>query len=322
MKQIIKELQKLNIAVKENEPLANHTTFQIGGPAKVYLEAKSPTELLEILKIIKQRGLKYIMIGGGSNLLVSDAGYDGAVIKTNPGELLIENNLITADAGCTLAGLIMKTLDLGLTGLEFAAGVPGTVGGAIKGNAGTYGEAMDKAVKTVDFINDNLEIETCTGQQCNFAYRHSIFKEHDSWLIVSAVLQLTTGDLAASRKLIDERLAYRTTSQPHGYPSAGCTFKNIAYTETIAENLKKLNWELSPKFKEYQKIPASWVIEKLDLKGKTIGKAQIAEKHANYIINLGGAKADDVIRLIGYIKQQVRDKTGIQLEEEVRYVGF
>lgn len=322
MDQIINKLESLHIAVRENEPLKNHTTFKIGGPAKFFIEAAAPAELVNILKIIKPAGLKYIMLGGGSNMLVSDAGYNGAVIKTKPNELIIENNLVTVDAGYTLAGLIMKTLDLGLTGLEFAAGVPGTVGGAISGNAGAFGEAMDKVVKKLDFINDNLEIETYNNKQCRFAYRRSIFKERESWLIINAELKLTKGDALKSHRLIKERIKYRLDTQPCGYPSAGSVFKNIIYTEEIAKNLKKLGWKLPDKFKEYKKIPAAWVIEKLELKGKTICKAQIAEKHANYIINLGGAKADDVVQLISYVKQQVRDKTGIQLEEEVRYVGF
>ncbi len=317
-----KKLEKLQITLRENEPLKNHTTFQIGGPAKLYLEIDKSAKLIQALRIIKQAGLKYMFLGGGSNMLVSDRGYDGAVIKIKPQELIISRETVTVDAGYSLAGLIMKTLEQGLTGLEFAAGVPGTVGGAVKGNAGTYGEAMDKAVVSVNFINDDLKIETFTNQQCGFSYRHSIFKEHDSWLVLATVLTLTKGDLSASRQLIEERINYRVKSQPYGSPSAGCIFKNLTYTQELADKLTALGFNLSPKFKEYKKIPTAWVIEQLGLKGKTIGSAQIAEKHANYIINLGGATADQVVQLISLIKQQVRDKTGIQLQEEVRYIGF
>jgi len=319
---MIEKLQQLNILVRKNELLKNHTTFQIGGPAKFYIEALTPEDLISVLKILKGEGVNYLMLGGGSNLLVSDTGYNGAIIKLKPRELQINGLEVIVDSGYTLAGLLMKTMEAGLTGMEFEAGVPGTVGGAIKGNAGTFGESMDKIVKTVDFINDNLEIQTITKEDCKFVYRHSIFKEHDAWMVVSAKLELEQGDREASRKLVDKRIEDRKNNQPYGFPSAGCAFKNIIYTEEIANNLKELGWDVSEKFKQFGKIPTSWVIEHLDLKGKTIGNAQISEQHANYIINLGGAKAEEVVQLISFIKQQVRDKTGIQLQEEVRYLGF
>ena len=319
---LIEQLKNYAQVVRENELLKNHTTFQIGGPARIYLEVSEPSKLVECLKVIKIEGMNYMLLGGGSNLVISDQGFSGAVIKIKPRELEINGEQVKVDSGYLLAGLIMKTLDAGLTGLEFEAGVPGTVGGAIKGNAGTYGEAMDKTVKSVEFLDDALNIKTINNVDCNFSYRHSIFKEHDSWLILSSILQLAKGNAQAGRELIDQRIKYRMDSQPYGCPSAGCTFKNIIYTQAIAKQLKKLDWEISPKFKEYKKIPAAWVIENLGLKGKTIGKSQVSEKHANYIINLGGAKADEVVQLVSLIKQQVRDRVGIQLEEEIRYVGF
>lgn len=321
MSRILNKLKELDIIIRENELLANHTTFQIGGPAKIYLEIDNSEKLIKALKIIKEENLPYLMIGGGSNLLVSDQGYDGAVIKVNPKEIKITDTLVEVDAGYSLTGLITKTLDAGLVDLEFLAGVPGTVGGAIKGNAGTFGEGMDKIAKAVNFIDDNLEIKTFTNQQCQFNYRHSIFKKRDNWLIVATVLQLRKGDALKSRQLIDERLQYRTDNHP-AQPSAGSIFKNIIYTEALAAKLKSLDWEVSDKFKEYKKIPTAFIVENLGLKGKTIGSAQISEKHANYIINLGGATADQVVQLISYIKQQVRDAMGIQLEEEIRYLGF
>ena len=319
---VIQQLQQLNLKFLKDEPLKNHTTFQIGGPAKYYLELSKTENLMRVLKIAKEHRLKYLFLGGGSNLLASDRGFDGLIIKIKPEELKFDDNQVTANSGYILAGLIIKCLAAGLTGLEFAAGVPGTVGGAIKGNAGTYGEAMDKIVLSVEFIDANLELKTFSNQECKFGYRHSIFKEHDDWLITSAALKLEKGDTAASQKLIQERIGYRMQSQPYGHPSAGCAFKNIIYTEEIADKLKKLGWEVSPKFKEYKKIPTAYVIENLGLKGKTIGQAQISEKHANYIINLGGATADEVVQLVSYVKQQARDALGIQLQEEIRYLGF
>src|SRR3989344_1573939 len=308
--------------VRTNEPLKNHTTFQIGGPARYFTELSETEDIINALTEAGSENIPYLIIGGGSNLLVSDKGFDGLVVKIKPHELKIEANKVTVDAGYTLAGLLMKTLDEGLTGLEFEAGVPGTVGGAIKGNAGTYGEAMDKAVESVNYINENLEVKTLPNQDCKFSYRHSIFKENDKWLIISAVLQMEKGGVESARKLVEERIQRRMETQPYGQPSAGCAFKNIIYKDEIAKKLVALGWKIPSKFQEYKKIPTAYVIENLGLKGKTIGKAQISEKHANYIVNLGGATADDVVQLISYIKQQVRDKVGIQLIEEIRYLGF
>ncbi|HAH04522.1 MAG: UDP-N-acetylenolpyruvoylglucosamine reductase [Parcubacteria group bacterium GW2011_GWA2_43_17] len=323
MDRAYKQLKKISgLSVSQNEPLKDHTTFQIGGPASLYLEVREPQALPEVLKILRTEKINYLILGGGSNLLVSDQGFKGAVIKKFPRPLSISGTAVTVDASYSLAGLIMATLDSRLTGLEFAAGVPGTVGGAIKGNAGTYGEAMDKVVKTVSYINSDLQPAILENSGCCFAYRHSIFKEHDNWLITDSVIKLEQGNIEASRRLIEERIGYRMRTQPYGKPSAGCTFKNIIYTESLAAKLKNLGWELPEKFKKYKKIPAAWLIENLDLKGRAIGQAKIADEHANYIINLGGATADQVVQLISLIKMKVRDELGIQLEEEIRYLGF
>lgn len=319
---MLEKLKQLNIVARQNEPLKNHTTFQIGGPAKWYLEAENPHDLIEVLKVLKSASVEYLLLGGGSNLLVSDKGYNGAVIRLKPRELAINGCEVVVDSGYSLAGLIMKTLDASLVGLEFEAGVPGTVGGAIKGNAGTYGEAMDKVVKTVDFVNDDLQLQTFNNADCRYIYRYSIFKDHDSWIIVSSKLELQKGDIASARTLVDQRIEQRKKTQPYGYPSAGCIFKNLIYSQEYVDKFSHLGWEVPEKFKAFGKIPVSWLVEQMDLKGKTIGRAQISEKHANYIINLGGAKAEEVVQLISIIKQQARDKTGIQLQEEVRYLGF
>ena len=322
MTDIIQKLADLNITVKENEPLKNHTTFKIGGPAKLFVEIDDKQKLIEVLKLIMTYDLRSMTIGGGSNILVSDDGFDGVVIKIKPGELKIDETKVTVDAGYQLSNLINKTLDAELVELEFCAGIPGTIGGGIKGNAGAYGKAMENIIESVDFINDNLEIQTFTNAQCQFAYRNSTFKKHDSWLILSAVLKLKKGNVKESRELIKQRIKHRLDNHPLKFPSAGCAFKNIIYSDDIIEKFKSLGWEILERFKKNKEIPTGWIIENLGLKGKTIGQAQISKKHANYIVNLGGATADDVVQLISYIKQQVRDKVGIQLEEEIQYIGY
>lgn len=309
-----------DLILRENEPLKNHTTFKIGGPAKYFAEVNQ-TEVLKMLLIeAKANNIAWTMIGGGSNILASDAGFNGLVIKIIPGEMTIEDNVVKVWAGNYLAVLLQSTLTAGLTGMEFAAGIPGTVGGAVKGNAGTYGEDMSKVLVEVNFLDENFEEKTCLKNDCGFSYRHSAFKEHLQWLITSVVLKLERGDLEASRKLIMERLQKRTCQPPE--PSAGCIFKNIEWTDEIGEKLAKLGWELKPEFKTHGKIPTAWVIENLDLKGMTMGRAKISEKHANYLVNTGEATADEVMQLISLVKQKARDEAGIQLHEEVRYLGF
>src|SRR3990167_1773515 len=195
MDRAYKQLKKISgLSVSQNEPLKDHTTFQIGGPASLYLEVREPQALPEVLKILRTEKINYLILGGGSNLLVSDQGFKGAVIKKFPRPLSISGTAVTVDASYSLAGL------------EFAAGVPGTVGGAIKGNAGTYGEAMDKVVKTVSYINSDLQPAILENSGCCFAYRHSIFKEHDNWLITDSVIKLEQGNIEASRRLIEERI--------------------------------------------------------------------------------------------------------------------
>jgi len=309
-----------DVKILENEPLKNHTTFKIGGPAKYFVETNQTDVLKALLTEAKTNNVAWTMIGGGSNILVSDSGFNGLVIKIIPGELEIDGATIRVWAGNFLAVVLQNVLSAGLTGMEFSAGIPGTIGGAVKGNAGTYGEDMSKVVEEVNFLDENSAEKTFTKNDCGFSYRNSVFKDHPQWLITNVVLKLEQGDLEASKKLVMERLQKRTCQPPE--PSAGCIFKNVIWTEEIAAKLEKLGWELKPEFKTHGKIPTAWVIENLDLKGRTMGRAKISEKHANYLVNTGEATADEVMQLISLVKQKVRDEAGIQLREEVRYLGF
>jgi len=309
-----------DLVLKGNEPLKNHTTFKIGGPAKFFAEVNQTDILKALLTEAKANNIAWTMIGGGSNILASDGGFNGLVIKIIPSEMTIEDKVVKVWAGNYLAVVLQSVLSAGLTGMEFSAGIPGTIGGAVKGNAGTYGEDMSKVVETVNFLDENFAEKIFSKNECGFAYRHSIFKEHLDWLITSVVLKLERGDLEASKKLVMERLQKRTCQPPQ--PSAGCIFKNIEWTDEIGEKITKLGWELKPEFKTHGKIPTAWIIENLDLKGMTMGKVKISEKHANYLVNTGDATADEVVQLISLVKQKARDEAGIQLHEEVRYLGF
>ena len=304
--------------IQENIILAPYTTFKIGGPAEYFALVKTLEELQEAIAWAKENAKDIFVFGGGSNLLISDNGIKGLVIKLDLQRLEFDENKVIVGAGLSLAYLLNQALENSLTGLEFAAGVPGTVGGAIRGNAGTYGLAMGDVVTAIRYLDKNNELKTMAKNEADFAYRHSIFKVNN-YLIVEAELLLAKGDVAASKALVQERLMYRKNNHPN-QPSAGCIFRNISFKEADIESLKAKSIEVE-KFLEHKKIPAGYLIEKAGLKAKTIGQAQVSTQHANYIINLGGAKAEEVMILTSLIKQQIRDKFGLQLEEEVQFVG-
>lgn len=305
--------------IEKNIPLKNYTTFKIGGPAEFFVEVHEAEELQEALQWAKDNSKDLFILGGGSNLLVSDQGIKGLVIKLSLNHLEIEGNKVIVGSGVILAYLLSEVVENDLVGLEFATGIPGTVGGAIRGNAGTYGQGMNDVVKKIKYIDDKLNIVEISGEEVGFAYRHSMFKEHKNFIIVEAELELQHGNTDETKKLIKERLAYRHDTQPHD-PSAGCIFKNIKFEDVDIEDLKKRHLDID-KFAKHKKIPAGYLIEEAGLKGHTIGDAQISEKHGNYIINKGNATAEQVIMLISFIKQQIRDKYGVQLMEEVQIVA-
>ena len=304
--------------LQENINLKEYTTFKIGGPAKFFVEASTIDEVKEALDYAKNNNLKILFLGGGSNLLVSDQGFDGLVLKLNLQKLEFDKNIITVGAGVNLSFLLEEALNKKLTGLEFVTGIPGTVGGAVRGNAGTYGLGMADVVQQIIYLDEDNQIQTMNAKQAKFAYRHSIFKEK-KYIILETSIKLETGGIEAARKLIKERLQYRQDTQPN-QPSAGCAFKNVLFADVDLAVLKKKGLDID-KFSKFEKIPAGFLIEQAGLKGHQIGGAQISELHSNYIINKGKATSDDVVMLISFIKQQIRDKYGIQLQEEVQIIA-
>jgi UDP-N-acetylmuramate dehydrogenase len=303
---------------KKNVTLAPFTTFKIGGKAKYFFIAKNTDELIKAISESQKKKINYIVLGRGSNVLVSDSGFDGLVIiNKNEGISFEKENKIKVGSGTILMNLVYKSIEKGLAGLEWAVGIPGTVGGAVRGNAGAYRGQMSDSIVKVDILRDG-QIIFLDKKECGFGYRQSIFQNNKD-LILSAELKLQKGDRAESQKKIKKLLADRKNKQPLEYPSAGSVFKNVMIDKNI--DLKKII-NLPKEYLEYKKIPAAWLIESLDIKGKIIGGAQISEKHANFIINIGKATASHVIQLISYIKMQVRDKYGIELQEEIEYIGF
>lgn len=307
----------LGVGVLENELLSKYTTFKIGGPAKFFIRVNNKLDLYKALNVARELKLAVLMLGAGSNMLVADLGFDGLVIKLDAGEMEIKGNQVHVFAGNNLGNTIREAVKKGLSGLEFAGNIPGTVGGAVRGNAGAYGQGVGDFVKEVEVVKVNEpenSLQILAKEDCEFGYRESIFKQNDNWFIAEIVLSLTP-DPAAMEKLEQIRLEWveRTTRQPLGFPSAGSSFKNIVYSERYA---KYQEWE------SHGKIATAKFIDEADLKGTRIGGAMVSPKHANFIVNTGGATASDVIELISLIKARVRDQFGVQLEEEIQYVGF
>jgi len=302
------------IQIKKNISLAPLTSFKIGGPAKYFLEAKNVDEVVEGLKWAKENKIKYFVLGGGSNILISDRGFRGMVINFQFSILNFQKNRIIAGAGTSLAQLVGASIKDGLKGLEWAAGIPGTLGGAIYGNTGAMGHSISESVEKIKVLRNGVLINL-KNKDIKFAYRKSIFQKNKD-VILEIELKLQKGDKEEIKKLIKENLLKRSSNQPH-YPSAGCIFKNPKFE---IRNSKK--YPEMENFKKSGTVSAGWLIEKCGLKGKQIGQAQISEKHANFIVNLGNAKAKDVIALINLVKKTVKNKFNFDLKEEIQYVDF
>lgn len=308
------------INIQEKIPLAPLTSFRVGGDANFYVEVSSVEELKEALNFAKEKDIKYYLLGGGTNLLVSDKGFDGLVIRMKMNTVCLTENKIEADAGVPLIKVINMAAQAGLSGMELMAGIPGSVGGAVRGNAGAYGAEMCQVVKKVKAFdtekNEPVEFE---GESCDFSYRSSIFKKNPQLIVLSTVLELAEVDQKEVQEKTNAIIMKRASMGLGGYRSAGSFFMNpVVENEKLKEEFEKEKGEAA----RGSKLPAGWVIEQAGLKGKKIGGAAVCDKHSNYIINAENATADQVMMLVSYIKQQVRDQYGIQLQEEVNYLGF
>lgn len=287
-------------------PLKHHTSFKLGGAAKYFFTANTAQDIIDSIKWAKKESAPFFVLGGGSNLLVSDNGFDGLVIKIESASFEIRSCnsgfsvCVYAEAGVKLDELLQFCLKQSLAGLEWAAGIPRiTVGGAVRGSASAFGQKMTDIVKEIEFFDASaLETKTLTNKECEFDYKESIFKKNPNFVILSALLILNKKNKKEIEKEINMVLEYRRAQHPSA-PSAGCVFKNPNNETSAAE-----------------------LIERAGLKGEKIGKAQISEKHSNFIVNLGGASSDDVLGLIKLAKAKVKEKFNIELEEEIQYLGF
>ncbi len=309
--------------IKKDVPLAPSTTFKIGGPAKLFIEIRDKEDLPWAMEWARENKEEIFIFGGGSNVLVNDRGVDGLVIKIKNDEIKVRSERLDCGAGAGLAQASRLAVSQGLAGLEWAAGIPGaTVGGAVVGNAGAFGTSMSALVETVEVFNlKKKRFETLSNRDCKFDYRHSLFKESGDYLIWGAVLKMAKENKEVVEQTVNKYNSFRFQSQPR-LPSAGSVFKNLSFAK-----LQEANANLADMAEEEGKVKngmlgAGWLVELAGLKGKTIGGAKVSLEHANFIVNTGKATAEDVVMLISYIKQQVRDRFKVQLQEEVRYLGF
>ena len=288
-----------DLEVLQDEPMSRHTTFRIGGPAKRMAFPSSREQLVLLMSFAKDYGANPLVIGNGSNLLVPDEGLDRLVIDTSANLNRVERgsgNTVLADAGATLARTADLACKSGLTGLEFAHGIPGSVGGAVCMNAGAYGGEMRQVVREATVLFPEEGIQTLTNEELAFSYRHSLLTDRPDAVVLRAVFTLETGESAAIREKMDELMARRKTSQPLEYPSAGSTFKRP------------------------EGYFAAALIDQCGLKGLTIGGAQVSEKHAGFVINRGGATCADVLALMAQVQQRVWEEKGVRLEPEVKVI--
>ncbi len=285
--------KKNNIEFLENTSLKKYNTYRIDVNCSYLVFPKNEEELINVLKVIKDNNIKHIILGNGSNIILNTDYYDGIVIKLNHfSKVEYQDNLVTADVGYSLMKLALDTINRGLSGLEFAAGIPGEVGASSAMNAGAYNSDMSKVIKEVRVLNRNLQIEVLNNKDLEFSYRDSFLKKNPDYIVLSTTFELTKGDPLEMKSLINERRKKRQASQPLELPNAGSVFRN-------PENMY-----------------AGELIEKSNLKGFSINGAEVSTKHANFIVNSGNASGKDIVELINIIKKEVKKNYNVDLKLE------
>ena len=308
------------IDVQEKVLLAPLTSFRLGGEARYFVDVKTLEEVQEAVAFAKEKAVEFYVMAGGTNLLISDAGFDGLIIRMKISQAQVRDGLVEISAGTPLIKVVNFSAENGFADIEALAGVPGSFGGAIRGNAGAFGTEIGNHVDEVTALDANTgEIVKFKKDECDFSYRSSVFKKNQNLIVLSATLKLTPADIATCKAKVMETVMGRTKKGLQGAKSAGSYFMNPKINSQ--ELLKEFETEKGVPARNGV-VPAGWIIDKAGLRGKKIGGAQVSEEHTNYIINTGDATAENVIMLVSLVKQQVRDQFGIQLVEEVNYLGF
>jgi UDP-N-acetylmuramate dehydrogenase len=307
----------LNLQVSQDVPLARHTRFAIGGPARILADASTEAALAAAIDTIRDAGTSHAVIGGGTNLVVSDAGFDGVVLRYTAHAIETAGTTMRAEAGAVLQTLVDAAIDAGLHGIETMTGIPGWVGGAIYGNAGAYGQSVHERVESVRFF-DGCGIREISNVECKFRYRESIFKRHKDWIVLSVTLRLEPGDRDALRTTADGILKIRNEKYPPTMRCAGSIFKNLLFDQLPAA----VQAQVPERVIREGKVPSAYFLELVGAKGLSDGGIRVADYHANLIYNADGGTAAQVRRIIDDLKLRVRDRFCFDLEEEVQYVGY
>lgn len=310
----LRGVQGLTVLEGERAALRHHTRFALGGPCLLLADASTEEAFVEAYRLLAASTLRWTSIGRGTNLVVSDQGYDGAILRYSAATMYSEDLTVTVDAGAELNDFIDFANDRGLAGLEAMAGVPGWVGAAIYGNAGAYGQSIQQRLLVARYF-DGTHVHELSNDCCGFRYRHSIFKENKRWQILSARFGFAQGDAATLRERSRSIRATRDAKFPPSMKCAGSIFKNL-----LARDLPEM---LVPMEKVIDgKVPAGWFLEQVGARGFAIGGIRVADYHGNLIYNAGGGTARELVVLLGELKRRVRERFGIVLEEEVQFLGF
>lgn len=301
------------ITIQENVELAKRTTFEIGGAARYFTEAKTEGDIREALLWARSKGVPYIIHAGGSNVLIPDEGLEALVIKIANTKWSVISSTLEAESGCNLLEMIQATNTLGFGGWEKLSGIPGTIGGAIRGNAGAFGSEIKDFVVKVRAINAyTLEVREFSNLECDFSYRMSYFKKHTDWIVLSTHLTLRKGNSVDFFRISEETIQEREKRHIQNVRAAGSYFMNPIAPQTIREQFEK---EKGVTARE-GRVPAGWLIDKSGMKGARVGDAMSSTQHPNYLVNMGSATAADVKTLARKIKNAVRESFGIELVEE------
>ena len=299
--QVKEDLEKLDVGeMIEDEPMYKHTTYKVGGPARIYLKVKEVDSLIKTIKYCGKHRVKYLVIGRGSNLLFSDREYEGLIISLNEcfNEIKVNGSTMIAQAGVPMISLSYQAAKIGLSGFEFMGGIPGSIGGGIYMNAGAYKYDLASVVKTVTLLNEKHEVVTFNNEQMDFSYRHSICQDNRKLIVLEVTFELTAKSPDEIKAVLDKRKERRMSSQPWNMPSAGSVFRNP------------------------QDKPAWQYIDECGLRGYEIGGAQVSPKHSNFIVNNGYASAKDIYDLIMLVQEKVNEKFGVKLRREVGLINW
>ncbi len=294
------ELKQLEVGtVLKDEPLYKHTTYRVGGPAKLFVKVQHVDGLIEVIKYCRKHRIPLFVIGRGSNLLFSDKSFDGIIISLeNMNQYHVNGSEVTAQSGVTMIKLAYDCAKIGLSGFEFMGGIPGNIGGGIFMNAGAYKSCLSEVVKSVKVLDERLKVVELSKDEMDFSYRHSIIQDHPKWIVLEATFELENKSVEEINETLDKRKERRMSTQPWNKPSAGSVFRNPEGSSA---------WKY---------------IDDAGLRGYEIGGAQVSPKHSNFIVNNGYASAKDIYDLIFHVQKTVQDQFGVLLKPEVRFINW